>query len=158
MSNPRMAINARLLSTFHHLMSTRNGSSLRFEIHLVNGMAISTLFRFILDKLLCDFSSQPRTMLRLEILKCNVTSQFVIDVAVAPIFNAILAKKLPRDMAITARSSNHTLRIFEVWGCLVLLNYRIHPNMATVTKLVAIGVIHTKVKNTECHPTKDKRQ
>lgn len=92
MSNPRMAINARLLSTFHHLMSTRNGSSLRFEIHLVNGMAISTLFRFILDKLLCDFSNQPRTMLRLEILKCNVTSQFVIDVAVAPIFNAILAK------------------------------------------------------------------
>ncbi|EVU20264.1 hypothetical protein D046_0934, partial [Vibrio parahaemolyticus V-223/04] len=31
---------------------------------------------------------------------------------------------------------------------MVLLNYRIHPNMATVTKLVAIGVIHTKVKNT----------
>ena len=27
-----------------------------------------------------------------------------------------------------------------------------------VTKLVAIGVIHTKVKNTEGRPTKDKRQ
>lgn len=55
-------------------------------------------------------------------------------------------------MTITARSGNHTLSIFEVWGCLVLLNYRIHPNMATVTKLVAIGVIHTKVKTLRAAP------
>ena len=55
-------------------------------------------------------------MFCLEILKCNITSQFVIDIFCSADFQCDFSKKLPRDMAITARSGNHTLSIFEVWG------------------------------------------